>query len=389
MAQNFLADIEHRLNDAAADAWGTAVEKISMWARARNSELTNVAWRLFHIASPSYRGIFVSRLNFFAPTMRELYTADPPRDHRAFDVSRPLAKSWPYFNGSAKVCPMRSSFWVNLDSAPHKDDTSVGISHRLPLGDGRTPGSQLGQGVSMYSAAPGAVLAPMLHNEDQATPLAVALLQLISLSELGLAAPNDAWALFGSSLGYLNSFLLETTFDISGAILKQTWPAMSVRSQTILDLPAHPMQLGLHAYIAAILKPFGFSAHSFQVWYVDNQDLLADLRAFSWNRLAWSVLLDTSMSDTLRASLFCLATRDTTRAMHVSSSKAKVNPPKEPSQTTPNLNSWGSTVPDSFVGTVMIGAVKLWGWFNQATPTGANSCSCAVLDLSFREDPLL
>ena len=142
----------------------------------------------------------------------------------------------------------------------------------------------------MYSAAPGAVLAPMLHNEDQATPLAVALLQLISLSELGLANPNDAWALFGSGLGYLNSFLLETTFDISGAILKQTWPAMSVRSQTILDLPAHPMQLDLRAYIAAIPKPFGFSAHSFQVWYVDNQDLLADLRAFSWNRLAWSVL---------------------------------------------------------------------------------------------------
>ena len=138
----------------------------------------------------------------------------------------------------------------------------------------------------MFSAAPGAALAPMLHNEDQATPLAIALLQLISLSELGLATPDYARTLFGSGLGYLGSFLLETTFDISGAILSQSWPTMAVRSQSILDLPSHHMQLGLRAYIASILKPFGFSAHSFQVWFVDNQDLLADLRAFSWNRLA-------------------------------------------------------------------------------------------------------
>ena len=83
--------------------------------------------------------------------------------------------------------------------------------------------------------------------------------------------------------------------------------------------------------------------------------------ASSWNRLAWALLLATSMCDALRASLFCLAARDTTKAMHVSTSKAKINPPRDPAQPPPNLNSWGSTVPDSFVGTAMIGTVKLWG----------------------------
>ena len=199
LTQETPGDIRARLLKTSTTAWGSAVERISLWAQENNSGIANVAWRLFHTAAPSPRGSFVEQLIFFAPAMREVYLCDPPPDSGIFDVALPLAKRWPFLP-SSKVWPLRSSFWIDVDSDENMTSTKENLAKRLAVGDGHAPGSQLGQGIAMYSAAPGAVLTPTFHIEDHATPLVVALLQVISLAKKGgLSSPKNTWQLFAST----------------------------------------------------------------------------------------------------------------------------------------------------------------------------------------------
>ena len=85
---------------------------------------------------------------------------------------------------------------------------------------------------------------------------------------------------------------------------------MEAQARVASDFPSSLTQPALSSYIDRILDAYKCSQLTFVKRFAADESLLAKLRAFSWDRLAWAVPLDPSMSDTVRASLFCLKARD-------------------------------------------------------------------------------